>query len=230
MKMRHTLAALLLLCLALVAPVGAQERQTSVKVHTVLGVASKAPASPEVGDRWLVGPGPASEWAGQSGKIATWTGSNWSTKVVNAPDQIYDAGAGRIYAKTDSSSYVNLWAGSYYVELSPAFPKFRPTIPFTGDLTVGTSLIGSWLVASPDTPSTLTLTSPTSVPAMASAQIMLEKSNSVESLTILVSGSGSICDQNLKALTPFVLGPKDRKLLHLLAGNAASVCSWYVIG
>jgi Protein of unknown function (DUF2793) len=56
--------------------------ETSARIDALLhgaieGEAATPPATPAEGQCWLVGPGPAGDWAGQAGKIAARQAGNW---------------------------------------------------------------------------------------------------------------------------------------------------------
>jgi hypothetical protein len=222
---------LVVLFLLVAGPAFGQGRQTSVKVHAVIGIESAPPAAPNIGDRYLIGPSPSGPWALQSGKIATATGSGWTTKAVDIPDQIYDASAAAIYAQTGVPSPSNLWNGSTYVRLSPGFPKYKVGAAVVGNLFIGADFADHSITASPEQPATFLLGSPAIDTDIFGIVVRIEKyPGTQESLTIDVEGDGTLCDQDLNNLAPLTITNTAGKVLNLRAGDQASHCIWYLEG
>jgi hypothetical protein len=220
---------LALLALLVAVPAFGQNRQPSVKFHTVLGIASDPPGLPVNGDRYLVGKSPSADWAGHSGDLATWNGVSWILKTVESPDQVYDSGAGAIYAKTDTPSQVNLWNGSKFVRLSGGFAKLKPTDTAQGDLYIDSSYADTVITSSPNSPATFVLANPIVDSNVFGISLRVEKyPGQLAGLTIDVEAGGTLCDSNLNIVSPLTIAAVDGREMELRAGGSTSHCTWYL--
>jgi hypothetical protein len=222
-------ALIFVLALALAASAFGQNRAMTVKFHTVLGIASDPPAAPEAGDQYLIGKSPSGDWITHSGDLAIWKGNAWATKAVSPPDQIYDAGAGAIYAKTDTASQANLWSGSRWVRLSNGREKFLPVDTALGNLYIDSSYADAEITSSPNSPAVFILASPLADDNVPGISLRIEKYPGQQAaLTIDVDLGGTLCDQNLNVVSPLVIAAADGRVMELRAGGSTSHCTWYL--
>jgi len=91
-------------------------------VHcAVLGMQRNDPPSgPAEGDRWLVGPAPTGDWAGEAGAIACWRQSGWTFSRPRPGWRIYDLAASRLWALSAAGAWTETGGGAAPTELQNA--------------------------------------------------------------------------------------------------------------
>jgi len=84
----------------------------------VEGVLAVPPASPAIGQCWIIGTSPQGEWAGHSGDVAGWTEGGWRF-IPPAPGmRLYDRAAAAF----------RLFNGQWTIVSAPAAPQGGGTI------------------------------------------------------------------------------------------------------
>lgn len=73
------------------------------------GPLNAPPASPELGQTWLVGAMPTGVWAGQAGKIVTWTEGGWRFFGAHEGTSVWNKAAG-FPMRWTGEEWVSLWA------------------------------------------------------------------------------------------------------------------------
>jgi len=133
---------------------------------------STPPATPDVGDAYIVASSPTGDWAGQANKIATWNGSSWDFYTpVNDDRTTVTTGtnAGNVYAYNGSSWVLVPATTSSYWQLggnSPSSSQKLGTLNNTDLILIGSStergrlLSGGGFIVGGAIPNTVAYTSP----------------------------------------------------------------------
>lgn len=70
------------------------------------------PATPEVGQCWIVGPHPVDAWAGQEGALAGWTAGGWRFVAPVEGMAVWDGAAGQVARRSGGQWIAGILTGT----------------------------------------------------------------------------------------------------------------------